>query len=497
MDSTPPLPANPSASRQRWFLVGLLVLFVGLSVQYTFKVLDHRGTRSAIVRWREQLQALDRDDNIYEHYVYPNPPIMALLLKPLADLPPLAGALTWYYLKVGMALAAFYWLFRLIQGWDVPFPPLGKALVVVLSLRPVMGDLVHGNVNLFILFVILAALYAIHKGRDFSGGVLLALAVACKVTPALFLPYLAWKRAWRSLAGCAVGLVLFFAAVPSLFLGWEQNAQLLSSWADQMVKPILFGEASAAPDGAAAPGPVFKDGVFTSTHNNQSLPGLVSRLLTHSPSFIDYDAGRAREPALRYHNLADLSPTAARRLVKGLLLLFVGLVVWSCRTPWAARGGWRLSAEFALVVLGMLLFSERTWKHHCVTLMLPFGVLCYYLTARRPGPRLRAYLIGTLAVVVLLMATTSTSLFDVLGDEAAKTAQVYGAYVWAYLILLTALGVLLRRPDGVADEAEVSAESTRAPLARAGRAVVHERVSYSSDPLADRFNPPTLPRRSR
>ena len=25
----------------------------------------------------------------------------------------------------------------------------------------------------------------------------------------------------------------------------------------------------------------------------------------------------------------------------------------------------------------MLLFSERTWKHHCVTLMLPFAVLSY------------------------------------------------------------------------------------------------------------------------
>src|SRR5205823_14206012 len=27
---------------------------------------------------------------------------------------------------------------------------------------------------------------------------------------------------------------------------------------------------------------------------------------------------------------------------------------------------WPLAAEFSLIVLGMLLFSERTWKHHCV-----------------------------------------------------------------------------------------------------------------------------------
>ena len=30
--------------------------------------------------------------------------------------------------------------------------------------------------------------------------------------------------------------------------------------------------------------------------------------------------------------------------------------------------------EFSVVVLGMLLFCERTWKHHCVTLLLPFTV---------------------------------------------------------------------------------------------------------------------------
>src|SRR5437762_12357552 len=89
---------------------------------------------------------------------------------------------------------------------------------------------------------------------------------------------------------------------------------------------------------------------------------------------------------------------------------FVFLVIWSYRTTMISVGsaaglrfapasrpdplypGWPAAAEFALIVLGMLLFSERTWKHHCVTLMLPFGVLCYYLAACDPTPRLRAFL---------------------------------------------------------------------------------------------------------
>ena len=112
-----------------------------------------------------------------------------------------------------------------------------------------------------------------------------------------------------------------------------------------------------------------------------------------------------------------------------------------------SRQGWRLAAEFSLVILGMLLFSERTWKHHCVTLLLPFAVIAYYLAACRPGALLRAYLIGSLAVVLLLMTSTGTSgVWDLL-DEAAKRAQVYGAYVWANLVLVAALVVLLRRKE--------------------------------------------------
>jgi hypothetical protein len=97
-----------------------------------------------------------------------------------------------------------------------------------------------------------------------------------------------------------------------------------------------------------------------------------------------------------------------------------------------------------------------------VTLLLPFAVLCYHLAVGRPGPRLRSYLIGTLVAVTLLMASTSTSL---LGgqertpfnradphwlDNGAKLAQVYGAYVWSYLLLAGALAVVLRRGESSA-----------------------------------------------
>jgi hypothetical protein len=425
-----------SGSWQRWFVLGLLLFFIILSVVYSAKVVRDK---SAIVRWHEQIRHSTEGENAWDRYNYPNPPIMALLLRPLVEMPPKPAAFTWYFLKVGMTLLSLYWVFHLVEQPDQVFPPWAKVLTVLLGIRPIMGDLIHGNINLFILFLVVAALYAFHRGRDVLSGVVLALAIACKVTPALFVPYLVWKRAWKSLAGCAAGLVLFFAVVPSCFLGWQKNAEDLNSWVKNMIVPYVVR------------------GEVTSEHNNQSLPGLAYRMLTHSPSFSTYV--NDRYTPLEYHNLVTLDRDAVRWLLKGCTVLFAGLVVWSCRTPTAPRDGWRLAAEFAVVALGMLLFSERTWKHHCVTLVLPFAVLAYYLAACRPGWKLRAYLIGSLAAATLLMFATSTGWtseragpaavrledFDGL-DRLGKLAQVYGAYVWAYLILLAALVVLLRQP---------------------------------------------------
>src|SRR5205085_1119832 len=132
-----------------------------------------------------------------------------LILTPVAALPEATGlpvvacALVWFYLKVAMTLLALRWVFALVEAPGRPFPLGAKVLTALLTLRPIAGDLQHGNVNLFILFLVAGFLYLLHRRRDFLGGLVLALAVSCKVTPALFVPYLAWKRAWRALAGCA------------------------------------------------------------------------------------------------------------------------------------------------------------------------------------------------------------------------------------------------------------------------------------------------------
>lgn len=429
--------ANPARLRAA-FLIVLAVVVVGMSLKYAAKV-NKPGdsglqTRSAFLRWRAMIHEVFAGTNIYVGvHEYPNPPIMAVVLKPFADLPPVAGAMAWFYAKVLMAVLAVVWVFRLVSSPPpsvsppLPLhpsgvPDLAKAVAVLLALPPLLGDLSHNNVNIFILFLVAGCLEAYRRKWDGLAGLVLGLAIACKVTPLLFVAYFAWKRAWAVLAGCLAGLVLWLAVVPGVAFGWDRNAELLESWYKLMVRPSLV------------------ENRVTSEHPNQSLPGAVFRLFTHSPSFLTYPDNIPTPAA--FHNVADVGTDTARRVVKGAMAAFGLLIVWLCRAPREERQGWRFAAECSLIVLGMLLFSERTWKHHAVTLLLPFAVLAYAAFAMDLSRRMKRFLVGVLIAVGLL-----TNVPGALPAHAADLAMVYGSYTAAFLLLTAAVCALLRSAD--------------------------------------------------
>jgi alpha-1,2-mannosyltransferase len=417
--------------RQRWLVAALVLFFGVIYVQYALKI-NHseHSTRSAFLRWKTQLEDLDDGVNVWDKYAYPNPPIMALILRPFHQLAPTLGSSLWFGCKAILALASIVMVLTLLDSPARPFPLWGKALAVLMSLRPIEGDLVHGNVNLLILFLVVAFLYALCHRHDKLAGVLLGLSIACKLTPALFLFYLIWKRAWKTLIASAIGLVAFVLLIPAAAFGWSNNLDYLQSWHCQMVAPYAAG-------------------VVTSEHKNQSLPGLLHRMLGEEPSFSDYDGDR--KIVLETHNVVTWNREVVQAITIGCMALFTLLAMTFCGTSIETRSRLQLMAEFSVVVLGMLLFCERTWKHHCVTLLLPFSVIAYCISTRSFSLRVRWYLGGTLALVALLMLATSTGIYDQhvdATDRLGKLAQVYGAYVWAFLLLLASMFVVLRKsPD--------------------------------------------------
>ena len=138
------------------------------------------------------------------------------------------------------------------------------------------------------------------------------------------------------------------------------------------------------------------------------------------------------------HNLAELSPFQVGLVLKGCLVAFAVLVMWTCRTR--DRNDPLLAAELSMICLGMLLFSERTWKHHCVMLVLPFAVICYFLAVHWRNRNLRFCIIAALILASALYTSTSTGLFG----DAGKIAEVYGAYMWGNVVLLGLVAWRLR-----------------------------------------------------
>ncbi len=434
-----------------WVLLTLVVLVSAF--RYADKVRkpsrDGTQTKSAILRWRGQIEGLAKGEDIYALHKYPNPPIQALILSPLVELDRLPGALLWFALKVLMAGVSTVWAFRLVRGDGPDLPDGAKLVTVVFAAHSVLGDLSHGNVNIFIAFLVFAALELRRRGLPEAGGLTLALAVACKVTPALFLPYFVWKRAWRTLAGALLGCALWFLVVPGVALGWRHNADLLASWYDTMVKPFVV------------------EGRVTSEHANQSIPGLTVRLLTNQPSSLVYDEEDGKPHAVEFHNVADIGPDGAKWVVRGCQALFVLGIVGLCRTR--AVTGRIYAAECAYVMLGMLLFSERTWKHHGVVLILPFAVLAAVAFDRAAKPWLRRVAVGTFAAVGVLILGPS-----LVGGEPQDLALTYGSHTAVFLLLTAGVLVVLlpsarpTPPGGAPSAAAAGTSSGPAESAAAG-----------------------------
>ncbi len=126
-------------------------------------------------------------------------------------------------------------------------------------------------------------------------GLILAYAIAFKVTPGLFLLYFAYKRSWRTVGATALGMGLFLLVVPSLFLGLEFNGVCLGTWWNRILSPYV-------------------DNDFVSPQEmNQSLVGVLTRLLTETKG------GEGRYAVQQHVNFVALDHKTRRQGAQGAL----------------------------------------------------------------------------------------------------------------------------------------------------------------------------------
>jgi hypothetical protein len=342
---------------------------------------------------------------------------------------------------------------RLRQNLNVA-PTLGLALLGVAQYY-VMA-LHYGNAQLLVASMLVSALYLAMRGRDLSSGLLVALAITIKITPALFLGYFALKRRWKLML-ITVGLVLAFNLAPAIYFGFARNTELIRTWYGRVIARQEFHEVN---------GPI-----------NLSLKGQLVRSLTR----VDYSQridGDTRYPAM---NLANYPYTTITRLWLPLDVLAVALglalIAWAAHSdkadglmpgpeeiaaspdgvgsnsapvvaaaaPSDAR---RFSDHIKSIDIGaieigimfclMLLAAPLTSKIYFVSLLWPLAVvLGGTANSLKMTPRVVRW--GALAVVVtnvvlpLLPGRSIQRFLLVLGVDFYLTCLILAMLVWALL----------------------------------------------------------------
>jgi heptose I phosphotransferase len=191
------------------------------------------------------------DDNGF-HYNYP--PLLAVLVAPLADPPAGAdragmlpfgvSAALWYLFNLAcLALAVHLLAGALERGcpprpgsrrwWALRFWPVLACLV------PVGHTLMRGQSNLLVLALLAASLAAQLSGARFRAGLWLAGAACLKIFPAFLFLFPLWRRDRRCLAGCACGLAVGLLAIPAAGRGLGRTLDDYGELTEVLVMPGL------------------------------------------------------------------------------------------------------------------------------------------------------------------------------------------------------------------------------------------------------------------
>jgi alpha-1,2-mannosyltransferase len=332
------------------------------------------------------------DPTLRPAYIYP--PVFALLVAPLGLLPDPVASFDW--LLIGQAALAGA-VVIVVRRWRPRGWALTALLCATLTFYPLWVDAVQGQANLLILFLVTAGIVGILDGRPRAGAAL-GVAAALKLTPVLLLVWLLVDRRFRASAWMLAGM----AAMTGL--------GALFRFSDTLV---FFGQVMPALAGG------------TAYYANQSLAGMVRRILTPNP----------------YTQPWVVVPWAFLLIA----LLALGLTGWWF---WRTRGQSPLVRSFAFIPL-LPLLSAVTWPHHLV-ILLPVIWLSVIAIAGRDWPLAPTLILAGMLVGFSVVARWPVGpRFNSAGFRLAQTADplvfvVANSLFFGTLILFLAAPWLLR-----------------------------------------------------
>ncbi|MER7276871.1 glycosyltransferase family 87 protein [Dactylosporangium sp. NPDC000244] len=301
----------------RWVLLGLfvaLVVYGHIWYRNRHDWFDLGIYRQAVNWWLDGHNLYDyvKPDDTQGQLGFTYPPFGALVLVPFAVLPWTGAVILYSVITVAATLVTTWWLLTpeaRRKGWELPFA-LVLALAVISALEPIRENYTFGQINMVLVLLVLADLLVLLPRGSRWAGVLIGLAAAIKLTPAIFIVYLLLSRRYRAAITAAVS-----AAAASLLAFAVMPRGSIDFWTDALWKGEGLGNAA-----------------YTF---NQSFFGMLARLS---------------------------APGDPNRLVWAVLVLAaLGFGLWRARR--AALAGDEVVGLTLTGIVGCLV-SPITWVHH-------------------------------------------------------------------------------------------------------------------------------------
>lgn len=366
--------------------------------------------------WHDTGQRVLHGEQIYpkrnQKFPFMYPPTAAVLLAPVSMLGKTGVVVALVLLNAAAWTASILLAVRLATGKWLRQPLLLYVIPSLVIIVFAWSNFHLGQPSLLLLALMLGSFLALQKKRQVLGGALIALAAAIKAFPFILIVYLVYRRYWIATASLLVTLAFLLIVLPAPFRGFEQARIDLQKWTQGML--LKYDDEGLA----QRPG-------RSNSWKNQSVFGVTNRLLRH----VDADEQFAKHTPV-YANFTDLSFSTVNRMIValGLLLGVVFIVVIPGRGRRTVETD---RMEFALLILLLLLFTPLAFGYLFACLLFPFTVLVQKIMAR---PHRLLLVSGALAAFLLALSI-----------PLQRTAQTYGNYFFATLILFVALAFELWR----------------------------------------------------
>ncbi len=390
----------------------------------------------------ESYQAIWKRENDYRWHVVKGQALLQRDMQALnADWYPL-GRMGWNALVallpyrlgrvlfLGLGLASLLWGYELWArmsgrpGLRCPRVRTAALLTTAAGVVLLQRELDECGLQLFLLGLLSLAAWLFYRRRELAGAVVLAAAATYKTTPLLFLPYLIWKRRFLPAAVFLVALV-GLNLLPAVYLGWENALQFHGRTLARIKAQMQLKDPSL-------------NTVEPPNVRNQSLTVALARFLqTYPPGHPLHLEHKG------FVQFAALSPQAAGRVVRGVILLLGLLVAWKF-WPQSPRPGNSSAAkrrhawEWAVAVAFTALLSPLCWKHHLVLILPAYFLLILEVLESPRQNRGTALLLATAAALMILPGRA------LWGRELSLVLVSYKPYTWAALGVV--LGLLARVP---------------------------------------------------